>query len=312
MAKQYEQFKKDFEAIKKAAVAGAVEIKKDAQAVAQFSQILLEGSREVGLRVQELKEQGQQGTALKDFLADPQVKKMSDELENTLNSLGKELKRITDLHQSQFKPLTARYATLMKELPAEIAARKKQLSTKLGTGNKSLADMEKLLTAVTKEEHDPALAAVMYFAPETLAEHRQQLDRQLREAIAKTKTAALGELQQQMDEQALEGRNRKRNVSQAKALTEQVLSECAKAQKALKERNQQELMRVKAMVGKPMKQLDTIAGMYERGSKDSWTKAAIEKSKDKAAILADMKLVIGWRDKARAELSKIANARLQG
>jgi hypothetical protein len=55
-----------------------------------------------------------------------------------------------------------------------------------------------------------------------------------------------------MDEQALEGRNRKRNVSRAKGLAEQVLAECAKAQKALAERNNTELMRVKATVGKPV------------------------------------------------------------
>ncbi len=312
MAKQYEQFKKEFDEIKKAAIAGSVEIKRDSQVVAQLAQVLHEGSKEVGLRVQALKEQGQAGTALKDFIADPQVKKMSDELENMLNTLGKELKRITDLHQKQFKPLTARYATLVKELPAEIAARKKQVSTKLGTGNKSVVDMEKLLVEVKKEEHDPALATVMYFHPESLADHKQQLDRYLKEAVTKTKTVALSELQQQMDEQALEGRNRKRNVSQAKTLSDQVLAECQKAQQALKQRNQQELMRVKATVPKMMKQLDGIAGLYERGSKDNWTKAAIEKSKDKAAILSDIKLVIGLRDKARAELSKIANARLQG
>jgi hypothetical protein len=310
MAKQYEQFKKDFDEIKKASVTGSQEIKKHGQVLGHLAQVMTEGIKEVGLRIQELKDGGATGTTLKDFLSDPQVKKMSDELTTLLGAIDKELKRISAIHTKTLKPITQRYAALVKELPLEIAARKKQVSTKLGTGNKSLKDMEKLLVDVKKHEEDPALAAVMYFQPESIADHKQQLESNLKKQIASTKAAKLTALQAEMDEQAFEGRNRKRNVSQAKALAESVLGECAKAQKALKERNQQELMRVKAVVPKPMKQLDEMALKYERGMKDDWVRSKVNDSKDKAAILADIKLIIDMRNRARTELGKIANARL--
>jgi hypothetical protein len=119
------------------------------------------------LRIQQLKSEGATGKALKEFASDPEVKKMvaSD----------------------------------------EIASRKKQVSTKIGTGNKSLADMQKLHAELAKYGDDHELMAVVGFLPEEIAGHRKQL-----------------------------------------------LAECAKAQKALAERNNTELMRVKATVGKPV------------------------------------------------------------
>lgn len=310
MAKQYEQFKKDFADIEKAAAEGSAEIKKNAQTIGHLSQLMMEGAKEVGLRVQELKDEGMHGTSIDDFMSDPKVKVMAGEINTALAAVEKELKRITEHYEHSFKGLTVRYSTLVKDLTAEITARKKQLSTKLGTGNKSLVDMEKLLVEVKKHEHDPALAAVMYFKPETIAEHKRQVDRQLKDAIAKTKEAALSDLQKEMDEQALEGRNRKRNLSQAKGLAELVITDCHKLQEALKSGNQKEVMRLKAELPKPMKQLNELASKYERGLKDEWTKSAINRSKDKAAIQADIKLVISYRDKAREEFTKVANARV--
>jgi hypothetical protein len=310
MPKQYEQFKKDWDAVKKAAVSGSQEVKKHGQVLGHLAQVITEGTKEVGLRIQELKDGGATGTALKDFMSDGQVKKMSDELNHLIGSVDKELQRINAVSAKQFQPTKKQYDTLLRELKAEIAARKKQVSTKLGTGNKSLKDMEKLLVEVDTLEKQPALAAVMFFAPETIADHKQQLESQLKRQIASTKDVKLTALQAEMDEQAMEGRNRKRNLAQAKGLAEQVVSECKKAQAALRQGNQNELMRVKAVVPKPMKQLDELAQKYERGIKDNWVRTKIQDSKDKAAILADIKAIIDMRNAARTELTKIANARL--
>jgi hypothetical protein len=238
--------------------------------------------KELGLRIQQLKSEGATGKALKEFASDPEVKKMVASLDGFMASLEKELKRITALHAKDFKSLLPRYKTLSKELQDEIASRKKQVSTKIGTGNKSLADMQKLHAELAKYGDDHELMAVVGFLPEEIAGHRKQLNRQIQDQIDKTHDAVLTALQAEMDEQALEGRNRKRNVSRAKGLAEQVLAECAKAQKALAERNNTELMRVKATVGKPMKELDELWSKYDRGLKDGWVRSKITESKDRA------------------------------
>jgi hypothetical protein len=187
------------------------------------------------LRIQQLKSEGATGKALKEFASDPEVKKMVASLDGFMASLEKELKRITALHAKDFKSLLPRYKTLSKELQDEIASRKKQVSTKIGTGNKSLADMQKLHAELAKYGDDHELMAVVGFLPEEIAGHRKQL-----------------------------------------------LAECAKAQKALAERNNTELMRVKATVGKPMKELDELWSKYDRGLKDGWVRSKITESKDRA------------------------------
>jgi hypothetical protein len=92
--------------------------------------------KELGLRIQQLKSEGATGKALKEFASDPEVKKMvaSD----------------------------------------EIASRKKQVSTKIGTGNKSLADMQKLHAELAKYGDDHELMAVVGFLPEELLRSRQR------------------------------------------------------------------------------------------------------------------------------------------
>ena len=76
MAKEYEEFVKSFKQIQPKIDNVAAEIKKNANLVAQTSGIIQEGVKELGLRIQELKDSGQTGTSIKDFESDPTVKKM--------------------------------------------------------------------------------------------------------------------------------------------------------------------------------------------------------------------------------------------
>jgi hypothetical protein len=310
MAKEYENYKKSFDQIKKEILDIGAEIKKNANFVSQTSGIIKEGVKEIGLRVQELKDAGQTGTTIKDFENDATVKKMLSAIDGYMNGLEKELKRIAAVHNGESKKTRAAFWDLKKDLAAEIAKRKKAVSTKLGTGNKSLPNMEVLLKEMDKYKDSAAFVAVDAFMPEEIADHRKELKRDIEDQIKATKEAKLSAEQKMLDEQALNLRNLVKNVAQAKTLCETVLKLCADAQKALEERNQKALMTAKAEIPKPLKELGELAGIGERALKDSWIKSKIETSKDKSKILAGIKSIADHKDKAAAAVKKIANARL--
>jgi hypothetical protein len=310
MAKQYEEYKKTFEQIQKKIKAIAEDIKKNANFVAQTSGIIKEGAKEVGNRIQELKDQGQTGSTIKAFEADPEVKKMLASIDSYMSGLEKELKRIKGVHEGESTKTRALFWATKKELTAEIAKRKKEVSTKLGTGNKSLPDMEKLLKEMDKYPDEMPYAGVDVFTPEDIAQHRKELDRDLADEIKKAKDVKLTAEQKMLDEQALNIRNLTHNVARAKLLCDALLKTCQSAEAALKERNQKALMVAKAELPKPLKELGELASIGERALKDSWIKKGIETSKDKSKILAGIKAIAQFKTTASEAVKKVANARL--
>ncbi len=310
MAKEYENYKKSFEQIKKEILDIGAEIKKNANFVSQTSGVIKEGVKEIGLRVQELKDAGQTGTTIKDFENDPTVKKMLSAIDGYMNGIEKELKRIAGVHNGDSKKTRDAFWDLKKDLAAEITKRKKEVSTKLGTGNKSLPNMETLLKEMDKYKDSAAFVAVDIFIPEDIADHRKELKRDIEDQIKSTKEAKLSAEQKMLDEQALNIRNLLKNVAQAKNLCEAILKLCVAAEKALEERNQKALMTAKAEIPKPLKELGELAAIGERALKDTWIKSKIEDSKDKAKILGGIKSIADYKDKAATAVKKVANARL--
>jgi hypothetical protein len=309
MAKQYEDFKKTFADIQKKTDESNAEISKNVNLVAQTSGVISEGVKEVGLRVQELKDKGMTGATVDDF-KDPTLKKFMAGIEDHMSTLEKELKRIAALHASTMKKTEATFVQLKKDLVAEIAARKKDLSTKLGTGNKSLPDMEKLLVTVNKYADSAEFLKMTVFDPETIAEHRKDLATKLERQLKQTKDVALTAEQQLLDEQALNIRNLTANVARAKTLGETVLKFCDAAEKALTARDQKALMAAKVELPKPLKALGDLAGIGERALKDNWIKSKINDSKDKAKILAGIKSIADSKASASEAVKKVANAKL--
>ncbi|MDB5820931.1 MAG: hypothetical protein JWQ11_4571 [Rhizobacter sp.] len=309
MAKQYEDFKKTFADIEKKTDEANEEIGKNVNFVAQTSGIISEGAKEVGLRVQQLKDGGMKGTTIADF-KDPEIKKYMTAIDEHMSGLEKELKRIAVVHAGLMQKTEAAYVQLKKDLVAEIAARKKDVSTKLGTGNKSLPDMEKLLVTLNKYGNGASFLKMTVFQPEKIAEHRSQLDSQLTKQLKQTKELALSAEQQMLDEQALNIRNLIGNVARAKTLCEAVMKSCTAAEKALVDKNQKALMAAKLEVPKPLKALGDLANIGERALKDDWIKSKIKDSKDKAKILAGIKSIADYKTNASDAVKKIANAKL--
>ena len=310
MAKQYEEFVKSFKQIQPRIDNVAAEIKKNANLVAQTSGIIQEGVKELGLRIQELKDSGQTGTSIKDFEGDPTVKKMLQSIDGFMGSLDKELKRISAVHDGESYKARTAFWDLKKSLAAEIAQRKKAVSTKVGVGNKSLPDMEKLLKEMDKYKDAAPFVNVEVFTPEDIEQHRKELKFKIEDEIKSAKDVKLSAEQKMLDEQALNLRNLVHNVSRAKLLCEAILKLCGAAEKAIEERNQKALMTAKAELPKPLKELGELASIGERALKDSWIKSQIEKSKDKSKILEGIKAIAGYKQNASAAVTKIANVRL--
>ena len=311
MADKLDDFKKTFEGIKKRSDAASDELDKTQRLMGQTTGIIQEGCKEIGLRIQELKDAGAQGSAIEDFLGDKEVKSMYDSVLSHLKTIETDIKRMDGLHAGEFKKLKKDFSDLKQEMATEIATRKKAASTKLGVGNKSLPDMEKLLKTAKDYTDQKPFALIDVYMPESIADHKKQIEGDLKREIAKTKEAKLTAFQQMMQEQALNTRVLVGNFNKAKGFYTSVLTECKTAQEALEKRDNKALMTAKASVVGPMKQLGEMADMYKKALADQWISSNLKKSKDKDKIETAVKGVLSMYAAAGTELKKVANARIE-
>ena len=140
MPATYEDFKKQFEAVKSAVLKFAGEIDKNDRFMGQTTGVIQEGTKEVGLRMQDLKDNGMKGATIDAFMTDPEIKNMVGSIRQYLAMMQKELLKAAAM-TADIKKTAAGFQKLKVDVANEIAARKKQLTTKAGTGNKSIADM---------------------------------------------------------------------------------------------------------------------------------------------------------------------------
>lgn len=309
MAKQYEEYKKSYADIQKQVTDAQTEIKKNANAISQTSGVMHEGVKEIGLRVQELKNAGDKGSSINDFMFDNEVKSMMNSVNAYMKQIETECKRIGALQTGSFAKTKSLFWETKKGLTDEIASRKKQVSTKIGTGNKSLPDMERLLADMNKYK-DAGFATLDAFLPETAAEHKQQLDNWLKDTLGKTKEATLSAFQKEMDEQACNTRVLNANVGRAKTMLTNVQAQAAAGEKAHKAKLLKPLMDAKLAIVKHNKDLAEMAAKYDRAKTDQWVMSKINSSKDKSAILAGMKSITDMRDTSKTAVNKLAALKL--
>ncbi len=307
MAKQYEDFKKEFAGIEQAVSKCCDDIDKNERFLGQTAGIIEEGAKELGLRVQKMKDAGETGKTIKDFEHDAQVKKMLASLQAYLGGIQKELTHMTAVNAGPITMVKARFFALKKDLTAEIAARKKQMSTKAGIGNKSLPDMVKLLDRVTKYPEDKEFAKVEGFVLETFAEHQRQFDGYIQRAISQTKAAALSSFQEDMRLRGLNPRVLIGNVGKAKQLFVAVLKQCKDVEAASKRSDANAVVSAKAEIMKPMRDLSVLVDPYEKAKTDTWIRTFLATSKDKSKIEAGIEGLIKMKAQARAEVQKVAH-----
>jgi hypothetical protein len=309
MAVTYEDFKKRFDTIKATIDKYAKELDSHERYMGQTTGVMQEGIKEVGLRVQELKDGGTTGTTIDAFMGDPSVKKMMTEIKGYLAGIQKELVKGAALQGEIKKTATAFYA-LKTDLTNEIAKRKKEVTTKLGTGNKSLPDMEKMLAEMKKYQDAVPYAKVEVFVVEKYEDHLKEATGNLNKQIAQAKDVALSAFQKEMQEQALNTRVLNGKVALARGWYTTVMKQCVEGQKALAAKKAKELMAAKTALVKPWKDLQDMNAMYQDALKDQWIASKLRTSKDKSTIESNVKLILDMKTKAGAEVAKIANARV--
>lgn len=309
MAKEYEKFKAEWDATKKEVEKALDDIKANAALVGQTSGIITEGTKELGKRVQELKDQGQKGDELKDFLADREVKEMAKSIDDFLGSLEKELKRVDTLHKGPWVKTKKRYWDLHKELQAEIKTRKKEVTTKIGIGNKSLPKMEDLLKEMNKFK-DREFANFEVFVPEEIAQHRKETNFKLQDEIRKAKDVRLTEYQAMMMEQGLNTRHLKTNFGKAKTIYDGIVKELQNAETAKRDKKASDLTSAQDSAEKLLKQLVEIVEPYEKAPKDQWINSKIKQSKDRSTIESGIKAFGDMKDKATVAVGKIKDVKI--
>lgn len=289
MADKYDELKKTYEAAKAIIEACYIEIKASERVVAQTAGVIQEGTKEIGLRVQKLKDQGAKGTELKDFMGDAEVKKMAASIEQFFGSLDKALQKVSATHKSAKTKGISVFKTARKDLEDEVKTRKKAISTKLGTGNKSLPDLEKLLATMNKYLDDASFMGVDIFVPEMIEQHRKEFAQAVKNEIAKSKDLKLSNEQQMLDEQALNERNLSKNIGLAKTAltTAQSAQQAAKA--ALAKKDSGTLKKQQEIVTKSLKQVQDIESIFTRAFKDEWIRSKIAASSIKGKIEATSK-----------------------
>lgn len=309
MAKEIEKFKAEWVVVKKEVTQGLEDIKANAQLVGQTTGIITEGTKEIGKRVQELKDAGRTGDDIKDFIDDPEVKTMMKGVTDFLLSLEKELKRVDTLHGGAWTKTKEKFWKLHKELDAEIKTRKKKVSTKLGVGNKSLPDMEKLLKEINKFK-DKEFTTFDVFVPEEIAQHRKEVNFKLQDEIRKAKDVRLTEYQAMMMEQGLNTRHLKTNFGKAKKIFEAINQLYQTAEDAQRDRKATDLSDAQKEADKLYLQLAEMVDPYEKAPQDQWISAMIKKSKDRSTIENGIKAFSDMKGKSALTVQKTKNLRI--
>lgn len=308
MAKELDKFKKEFAGIKKDVATANAEINKNAQALGQTVQVRDEGCLQLGMEIQRCKDDGMKGKTVYDFGSDKEVKACLTSLNNFQKQIEKEIIRITGLHSKSFADIKKRFIKLKADLQAECDKRDAKKNRKvLAIDSKSLPDLQKLLTEVKKYTDSREYSIFDVFVPETVKEHDKALAAKLTDAVKQTKDVKLTKFQEQMAGQALNERVMGKKLQQAMKIYKVCIGHCMVAQEAIKTRQNKPLMENKVLAAQQFKMLQEIIAPYQLAQKDDWLKSKIRGNKKaEAGIKAFNKMF----DEAKAELTKIANARL--
>ncbi len=309
MAKQYEQYKKDYAAwLLKLAEAELYTTKTKTNRV-HFDNLLKEHGRAVGRRVHTLRENGAAGATLDDFKNDVEVKKLIAEADHYVHEISETNKRTIALETSDWKTLVATYKTLQTDLAAEIATRKKAVSTALGAGNKSLPDMVKLAAEVEKAKirvkkfNSYSTSAKGMF---NVSLYREPFDETVKEELAKSKSQALSEEQAGIFESILADRNLRITLATAQSIARKVTQAVSDAQAAQLAKQAETLKTAQATATNELKRLDDIAAKH-RKAYDTIGETAILTTKVGPKIKQTVLALESLKQKAHVEFAKLPN-----
>jgi hypothetical protein len=120
MPKTLAQFKTEFVKHQKAVEIGCQQQKKNSIVLDRAREMFNQGAMAVGQRVQELKDGGHDGKALKDFLFDREVKELNDAVQKILADIEKEMERAKSETKGALRKIVYDYDEFLKEMGDEI------------------------------------------------------------------------------------------------------------------------------------------------------------------------------------------------
>lgn len=308
MAKQLEQFKKEFQVIENKALEYVRTLTQFETSNNNARAFIAEGAIEIGLRVQKIKNTGFQGKTLKDFLGDPAVKKAAAEIDAMVNRRETELAKMLQLKAKGLE-LIKSSQKLGGEMQAEINNRKKQLSTKLGIGNKSLpgmiTELEKLRNALNEK-------GALYELKDMLdnldqpGEWKEKRDDAIDRELGKTKDAAISSQQRAMLKQALDLRHLTTMLARVTKLKSDFDTAAKLAAEAKKSNKAPELKKAKADAATAAKNIVAAVEPLEKAVNDPFVSSQVRNSKDGGSITDKVQKMVMMRDAAVKQAKVVA------
>ncbi len=308
MAKTLQEFKKEFEAVKKEVASNVDEMESLEHNLDQHRELLVEGFKALGIRIHELRDAGTVGTKIEDFQADKEVAVMVKELANRREMAKKDALRGQEIHTKAYKPILARMKALQDGLTAEIADRKKKFSSKTLGINQSVKEMEPLLAEVTKyvkggnKDYE---AIVNYGGGYPPAQFERLYDKLLDEELKKSKAVALSDQQQMLMKQALNVKNMQSSFNKAKLQYAEVVKQAKLAKDAHQARNVQGLSDAKKASDAAMTAIETLVEPYEKAMKDSKIVDIVQHSPEKGAIEKGVAALFEVKSRAKEQVEEI-------
>ncbi|WP_042444075.1 hypothetical protein [Azospirillum sp. B510] len=230
MAKALEKYKKEF-AILDSKARDLLESRVNALTnIEKLSDLILEAAKEIGRRVQVLRDGGAPGTTLKDFKSDKDVASILKYIASIQKNAEVAVKTYNDVPAPVIAIIKS-LDTIETELSQEITNRKKKKDRVIfAIDSKSLPDLEKLHDQVSKSlrdlvDEEPELKDVISFQRRILA----LTDRRIDEEIALTKASRKVRDQEETDDRAKDIRILQRKLAECKKLYEAIKTDCADA-----------------------------------------------------------------------------------
>jgi hypothetical protein len=285
MAKTLNEFKKEFEAIKKLTADSAPELQSLGNNLGTHRDYLREHFPALGLRIHALRDGGNPGTTIQEFMGDKEVALMVKELSNRRETAKKEAVKAGRLRTSAVRPVRTRTKALEKAVTDEIAARKKLTSSKALGLNQSVKEMEPLLAQIKAFKQT---ADYEFIASVPKHEEPGQYDRQyasmLNEELTKSKDVAVKAEQLMLKKQKLADKNLKLAGIKAKAAALELNNQAKLAQAAHKAKDVPALAAAKKAGAAALTKLKAIVDPYQALMKDSEIIDSLSHSPEQPAI----------------------------
>jgi hypothetical protein len=287
MAKQLDVARKDYAPLGKLADSLGDEVARIGNNSEHLAKLAFEGFDEVGRRVQELKDKGQNGTKIDDFKGDRDIKNILAELEG-YEKKGNEMRA----RRAKMLPEGQNLQKALRELGDRIqedtdTRDKKKNRSFLPVDSKSLPDLIKLGKLVEEK--------FTYVRDDIVTELKQDFriseglfTKELARAVAATKQSRQADDQKAMLGQALNIRLLTGRVNTARANFKEITACCQRAVKALADGDADTAKKAVAQAQDKFKEIAAWHKTYQDALKDlnTYDRQAMEQTKDGKTILA--------------------------